>query len=1243
MRLLVTIVLLLVTARAFALPQASVVFDLLDRYSERQANNVLGGDRLLATSCGGLSLMGLLCHPTSGPGDYSWQVKLPKTAKGERLFFVGYGGLQDARQLSSATEADGVGFGLLVDGQRLARAQFLNNGWAPLAADITAWQGKSVKLGLELDPLGGNALDWSDWGKPLVIRLPAEAFVPEKAPASELALPTPLVRQGVVLLRLFPEGEGPVTVTCGSTKLAIPAGAVPPEGLLSLVEGRGLESLQLTGATGLLVAAAEYEGRAEVLAFGGLRALSPSGEPLAISLALRSAGEGDLEAVLPLEVQLDGKPVDCSVVEESAPSSQHDVTRLVLNLPAPSSGLHKLQGVFQQGGQRFTASGQVMIGAPGQQALDNGKLRLVFADLPKGQTGPAFLYHKVGGEWRLAGTFANAATFARVGEVALRALYADKVLILDNPGVQVARLKLDGLPEGLSGQLFFNLKADADEVEVTLKLVASEQVRLTHLGLPSYSACDGQPLSNRSAALFPGLEWLNRNERSSGTYFTNWPQSERLVPLPYKVTTPCLAATYGGTTTGLYWQPLAEWLPGHALPLAEFASPDWRYGRDGTLMRLFIPSLSASDGENAEVASKSLQLEPGQVVTLRAAVFALASSEVTSAERYWLGENRLPTSAAPRDELDQLELYVRTITRQFWDGESRGWWHSDRTQLDSCPGLIQLLMVASEVLVPYTPEVALEAKRQVKEALAGRLETRGAGGLVSGATHGNTEQLPFLVGYLAAMAGQHQLAAAGHGQALSPDGTVPFQGGPNADPRWGEVGTASSGMIAGFVGGGLRYCRLFGDERPLAALLKGLDWVNAQPRPEGVALWELQLRCPDQLASAAAIRANCDAYQLTGEQRYLEAARLWAERGLPFCYKWQLPEREGMVWATVSNFGATHFSIPWFGRPVQWVGLEYSAVLRQLAPLDDSFDWNQVAEGILTSAMYQQVAEGEWEGALVDSWTLEDDKTYAPMIAPESELRQGLQSLGFQVEVATVKAETPAGPIMVSSCGKLKASWADETLTIEASPLLKLPAYGVVCNLSAPAAVSFKGQRLEEVWPLEQAASGWWYEAETCRLYYKLPPADGILVLRGVYAQRPLLERLTFDFSHGPSGWFEASLIAPFARNPAGLRVSSLGGDSFIYGPGMEIAAGSVQTLRITLSSNQPGTVALRWQREDLANEVAQTLEFDVLGDGALHTYELPVGEHPEWKGLITRLRLDLLEHSEAGPYEGVLASIEGG
>ena len=47
MRLLVTIVLLLVTARAFALPQASVVFDLLDRYSERHANNVLGGDRLL--------------------------------------------------------------------------------------------------------------------------------------------------------------------------------------------------------------------------------------------------------------------------------------------------------------------------------------------------------------------------------------------------------------------------------------------------------------------------------------------------------------------------------------------------------------------------------------------------------------------------------------------------------------------------------------------------------------------------------------------------------------------------------------------------------------------------------------------------------------------------------------------------------------------------------------------------------------------------------------------------------------------------------------------------------------------------------------------------------------------------------------------------------------------------------------------------------------------------------------------
>ncbi len=135
-----------------------------------------------------------------------------------------------------------------------------------------------------------------------------------------------------------------------------------------------------------------------------------------------------------------------------------------------------------------------MVGAPGQQALDNGKLRLVFADLPKGQTGPAFLYHKVGGEWRLAGTFANAATFARVGEVAPRALYADEVLLLESLGVQVARLKLEGLPEGLSGQLVFNLKADAEEVEITLKVVASKQTELGHLGLPTYLACDGQPL-----------------------------------------------------------------------------------------------------------------------------------------------------------------------------------------------------------------------------------------------------------------------------------------------------------------------------------------------------------------------------------------------------------------------------------------------------------------------------------------------------------------------------------------------------------------------------------------------------------------------------------------------------------------------------------------------------------------------------------------------------------------------------
>lgn len=60
-----------------------------------------------------------------------------------------------------------------------------------------------------------------------------------------------------------------------------------------------------------------------------------------------------------------------------------------------------------------------------------------------------------------------------------------------------------------------------------------------------------------------------------------------------------------------------------------------------------------------------------------------------------------------------------------------------------------------------------------------------------------------------------------------------------------------------------------------------------------------------------------------------------------------------MRYGSIPVLGATHFTSPWFGRIVQWNGLEVAEALLELADDDDSFDWRTVAEGILLSAGQQ--------------------------------------------------------------------------------------------------------------------------------------------------------------------------------------------------------------------------------------------------------------------------------------------------
>jgi hypothetical protein len=185
------------------------------------------------------------------------------------------------------------------------------------------------------------------------------------------------------------------------------------------------------------------------------------------------------------------------------------------------------------------------------------------------------------------------------------------------------------------------------------------------------------------------------------------------------------------------------------------------------------------------------------------------------------------------------------------------------------------------------------------------------------------------------------------------DGTVPFQPD-DKHSVFGKRGDTSSGHTARLLVNVLRYAKATGDKEAIELGLKGLKYLESQLRPEGAQTWELQLHVPDVLAAAHVVDCYVAAYELTRNEEFLDQARLWAYRGLPFIYLWNPADRPIMRYGSIPVFGATWFTGAWFGRIVQWNGLVYANSLLGLAEHDRTLDWRKIAEGITISGIQQQ-------------------------------------------------------------------------------------------------------------------------------------------------------------------------------------------------------------------------------------------------------------------------------------------------
>ncbi|MCB1749602.1 MAG: hypothetical protein KDK06_20690, partial [Gammaproteobacteria bacterium] len=214
-------------------------------------------------------------------------------------------------------------------------------------------------------------------------------------------------------------------------------------------------------------------------------------------------------------------------------------------------------------------------------------------------------------------------------------------------------------------------------------------------------------------------------------------------------------------------------------------------------------------------------------------------------------------------------------------------------------------------------------------------------------------------------------------ETVRADGTVGYVGeflrGHFEDTSSGQCGQAAVAL--------LEYARTSGDRGALAIGLGLLEASERFTTPRGAQVWELSLHTPDILAAAHQVHARVLAFEQTNERRWLDSARHWAVRGLPFVYL--RDDEPALPYATIAVFGATHWRAPlWIGLPVQWCGLVYADALARLGAHDDALPWRRVAEGILRAGQHMQSGAGPLVGCLPDSFVLRAARGAGPWINP---------------------------------------------------------------------------------------------------------------------------------------------------------------------------------------------------------------------------------------------------------------------
>lgn len=1042
--------------RPYSLGESEGLYDFVAMFDESEFSGSEHISASMSDVSGGVSKPALFEHPSSTePSRITYKLDLPTVEENETLFLYFYTGLKDGVIFDDAErQPGGVKFCIEIAGEQCFEGVSTECHWSQNGVDVTRFAGNQVELVFitHCNVEGNSSYAWALWGQPRLLKLTNT----HNASTEDRSAFRQEIQCGIAIAK-YPEYQTAIFEI--NQDDFTPSQDIANE-IYNQLEN---EPIELT----LYVS----QPKLEIVSAGVTAAVVATGEAFEIQCTIRNVGMGPL----PKE---DNTRLSISEVKLRRGRSTHNLKTLGvgetstmvwyargISRPSTINFTVSLKSRYVKGERQMKGSEKIRPALPKLETqvdselhtflhdqhlvLGNKHLRMILVHngssqqkstrKTKGRTNTQENLQQ-GYEYfaifvAKGSTYQQVATSKMVAEATYRSNDAVHTIDFVPNDVRLAGnslgesiVYLTGEHKDVDGvnwklQVELSLAEDTKRVKTTSRLYVDKERELLAFRGPEIFAGHKSSREKKTAALFPGLEFLEGDEPSSNTRDAAPPLNNKLVPHPYKITIPVMAVEVQKSVVGIAWNPLQTWDADAQNVSAVFASPNWYHDERNHLMALFLPTIPDWVAENTLIAKTAYQLTPEREITLECEIIADGNATILEAITHWKEAFGAPKPLEPpRSDEEELLLSRHGFMHTVWDSENRQSRHCVDWVSQNEPGFATLLWY--DYLVTKSEEV----KERVSEIAEKTIADVGAEGLAArGSCHILSGEFPFYYGHIDAAIGYYESEVQPIIEAQSENGSWGFQPSSEKTQILGKTDDVVLGTCAANALKLLKHARITGNKASLEAGKKALSYMDRFSVPRGAQAWECPLYEPDILAAAHAIGAYVEAHEIFGNKTYLKRAEYWAETGDPFLYHWYLPDRPGMQFASIPVFGTTFYTHSWLGVPVQWNGLVYAYYLQRLNQYAQEDKYRQVAEGITVSAMYQQWEDGELKGTYPDGFYGFCTEGKGPHINPED----------IMVNVYTLSGLDPGVKTAIEGSIHLSSGATPENFTASRSGELK--------------------------------------------------------------------------------------------------------------------------------------------------------------------------------------------------------------